>query len=107
MAINSGAPPIRGRVVATLGNGLLLVQQRRRKPAAATPRASRADTLLRAAGRALSHPGLPRSSVFTAPGIFAYYVDGNDPTLLIRESQDGTRTPVHLVDGEVVPLNAS
>jgi hypothetical protein len=52
-----------------------------------------AGQLLRKLGRALSRPGLPRSSVFTgATGVFAYSSDPEDPSRLVREAKDGTRT---------------
>ncbi|MEY4748615.1 MAG: hypothetical protein RIQ60_829 [Pseudomonadota bacterium] len=58
---------------------------------------------MRKACRALNRPGLPKASVFTGSrDIYAYSVDPTDLTVLIRESQDGRREAVRLVNGRFV-----
>lgn len=63
-----------------------------------------AQELLRRLGRALRKPGLPRSSVFTgARGVYAYSVHPDDPTVLVREAEDGTQVTGVIKDGRFRP----
>lgn len=73
-----------------------------RRPPQSTP-----EELLQKLGRALKSPGLPRSSVFTgAPGIYAYSAHPDDPTLLVREAEDGSQTTGVIRNGRFRPRKA-
>lgn len=66
-----------------------------------------ARVLVALALEALRDPGLPRSSVFTgSPEIYAYSADPADPSRLIREAHDGSRSVGRLLGGRWIPDGA-
>lgn len=92
-----------GRRIPTLNDDLLLVRlgAAASEPAPLDP-TERADALVRKAARALDKPGIRRESVFgsgSGRGISAYSVYPSDPTKVVRESADGSRTVGRLVGG--------
>lgn len=96
---------VRGHKFADGARRPLPSQTRTARRSTTTPEAESARTLLAAAGRALAHPGLPRSSVFTgAPGVYAYSIDLEDPTRLVQESEDDTEVIGTMVGGRFVPM---
>lgn len=60
-------------------------------------------TLLMETERALRYPGLARRSIFTATGVSSYSVYARDPSMIVRESTDGTKTIGRLVNGRFRP----
>ncbi|MCC8362484.1 hypothetical protein LK996_05280 [Lysobacter sp. A6] len=88
--------------MAKLGPGVQLVKVGR----TAKPEVRKADTttvLVRKLAKALSKPGIDRSVVFSGPDpskVYAFSVYPSDPTLIVRESFDGTRVVGRFVDGK-------
>ncbi|MFM2069354.1 MAG: hypothetical protein RLZZ584_4263 [Pseudomonadota bacterium] len=95
---------VAGTAVAQLGDEFVLVRVKKPRPHATPARPDdSAKTLMGKAGKALNKPGLPKASVFTgSKRIYAYSIDPSDPTRLIRESPDGERQTVRLVNGRFV-----
>ena len=96
------APAVQGTLVAQLGADFALVRtnKTKAKPKGETSPTDRASTLVGKASRALAKPGLPKSSVFTgSKGVYAFSVDSNDPTQLIRETPAGLRQAGRMVNG--------
>lgn len=60
-------------------------------------------TLLMETERALRHPGLARRSIFTTTGVSSYSAYTRDPSKIVRESTDGTKTVGRLVNGRFRP----
>jgi hypothetical protein len=94
---------VAGTAVAQLGDEFVLVRVKKTGPREATRPSDSAKTLMGKAGKALNKPGLPKASVFTgSKRIYAYSIDPTDPTRLIRESPDGERQTVRMVNGRFV-----
>ena len=96
---------LRGKRIATLDEGLTMV---RTGPSIADARPRRADqagAMLRKTGKALSKPGISKHSIFTngSRDIFAYSVDPQDASQLVRMSRDGTRRKGKVVSGKFRP----
>jgi hypothetical protein len=92
---------VQGRSVATLGRGMALVKVGKASRPVVRPE-DNTTVLLKKAARALNKPGIDRSVVFRGPNaarIFAYYAYPQDPSMVIRESADGTQVIGRLVDG--------
>jgi hypothetical protein len=83
---------IQGEIVASVAGHFVLVKTRKTSPHNKVLQNESASLLL-AAGRALARPGISRNSVFGIghKKVYAYSLDPNDPTRIIREAQDGTR----------------
>ena len=65
------------------------------------PEANTRQLILKLA-RALSRPGIDRAEVFGDtynPRVYSYYVCPTDPSKIVRESVNGTRTIGHVVGG--------
>jgi hypothetical protein len=97
-----------GTRIPTLNDDLVLVRlsAANNTPAELDPE-ERADALVRKAARALNKPGIRRESVFgsgSGRGISAYSVYPPDPTKVVRESADGSKTVGRLVGGRFRPL---
>lgn len=95
--------PLRGKRIPTLDEALTLIRTGPAIAGAVRPRsADQAAAMLRKTGRALSKPGIRKRSVFTnnSSDIFAYSVDPEDATKLVRTSRDGTRRKGKVVGGK-------
>ncbi|WP_211333085.1 hypothetical protein [Pseudorhodoferax soli] len=94
---------VKGTLIAMVGDGLALVRTGPEPAPRKTPASESARVLLPKLGRALSRPGLPRSSVFTRPGIFAYSAHPDNPRLLVQEAEDGSRVTGRMIGAKFVP----
>jgi hypothetical protein len=68
-----------------------------------------ASVLVAKAGQALKKPGIPKQAVFgrgDGSGIYAYSVYPADPTKIVREAADGSRTVGRLVNGRFQALKS-
>jgi hypothetical protein len=102
-ARKGGEIRLRGKRIATLDKDLTMVRTGPAIEDAVRPR--RADTagaMLRKTGKALNKPGISNLSIFTnkSVDIFAYSVDPQDATKLVRTSRDGTRSKGKVVGGK-------
>ena len=78
-------------------------------PVVAVRDADQASNLVPRIARALKSPGIDRSVIFTKIRptkltVYAYSVDPNDVTRIVRESEDGSKTVGHLVGNRFRPL---
>jgi hypothetical protein len=94
---------LRGKRIATLDDGLTMV--RTGPSIAGARRADQAGAMLRKTGKALSKPGISKHSIFTngSRDIFAYSVDPQDASQVVRMSRDGTRRKGKVVSGKFRP----
>lgn len=91
---------VQGRRLAALGGGVVLIRVGSAKKKPATRPGDEATVLVNKAGRALKKPGIDKQVVFRGEaGIFSYSVYPNDPSKVVRETVDGTRTIGSLVGG--------
>jgi hypothetical protein len=53
-------------------------------------------------GRALAKPGISKASVFRGASkkVFAYSIYSKDPSKIVRQAADGTKTIGRVVDGK-------
>ena len=94
-------------MASTLPRTIVAVAKKAVVPAAKRPLqpSDSAKCLAARAGKALSKPGLSKKSVFgSAPkggrhAVYAYSVLPGDPTKIVRESFDGTKTIGRVVGG--------
>ena len=98
-----------GTRIPTLNDDLVLVRlsAANTSPARLDPD-ERAGALVLKAAKALSKPGIRRESVFgsgSGHGIYAYSVYPPDPTKVVRESADGSKTVGRLVGGRFRAVN--
>lgn len=94
---------VKGTLIAMVGDGLALVRTGPEPVPRKTPVSESARVLLPKLGRALSRPGLPRSSVFTRPGVFAYSAHPDDPRFLVQQAEDGSRVTGRMIGAKFVP----
>jgi hypothetical protein len=97
---------VQGRPLARFDAGVVLVQTPgARQPKPALRAEDGAAVLVPKAWRALKKPGISRQAVFptSSTTVFAYSVDPADPTRIVREAADGTRTIGRLVNGRFQP----
>jgi len=97
---------LRGKRIATLDESLAMVRTGPSIAGDVRPRrADQAGALLRKTGKALSKPGISKHSIFTTDSgdIFAYSVDPQDASQLVRMSRDGTRRKGRVVSGKFRP----
>jgi hypothetical protein len=103
---NVGEIRLRGKRIATLDESLAMVRTGPSVAAAVRPRrADQAGAMLRKTAKALSKPGISKHSIFTneSGDIFAYSVDPQDASQLVRMSRDGTRRKGKVVSGKFRP----
>ncbi len=95
---------LHGAAIPTVGRGLVLVRTSASGRIVSSARSTDgAKVVVKKVGKALGRPGIKRESVFkkgAVGSIFAYSVDPEDPTRVIRESFDGTVRSGRLVDGK-------
>ncbi len=93
---------LRGKRIATLDEGLTMVRTGPSIAGARLRRADQAGAMLRKTGKALSKPGISKHSIFTngSRDIFAYSVDPQDASQLVRVSRDGKRRKGKVVSGK-------
>jgi hypothetical protein len=94
---------LRGKRIATLDESLAMVRTGPSRAGATRPRrADQAGAMLRKTAKALSKPGISKHSIFTndSGDIFAYSVDPQDASQLVRMSRDGTRRKGKVVSGK-------
>lgn len=102
---------VTGQAVATLGAHFVLVrvggkaggQKQEVRPG------DTASVLVTKAGQALKKPGIPKQAVFGSrdrSGVYAYSVYPADPSKIVREASDGSRTIGRLVNGKFQALKA-
>jgi hypothetical protein len=106
----SKAGQVRGTSVATLSSGLVLVRVGAARKSRAAARGAGATELLNKAARAFAKPGFDRQVIFGSGRngkVFAYSVFPDDPSKIIREAADGTRTIGRLVGGRFRPSRAA
>jgi hypothetical protein len=99
---------VRGRSVATLGQGMALVKIGKSVKKAVRPEEC-AGVLVKKALRALSKPGIERSAIFCGPNpakVFACSIYPLDTTKFIREAADGTRVLGRVVNGKFRAIKA-
>jgi len=96
---------LRGKRIATLDETLAMVRTGPSRGAAHPRRADQAGAMLRKTAKALSKPGISKHSIFTneSGDIFAYSVDPQNATQLVRMSRDGTRRKGKVVSGKFRP----
>jgi len=96
---------LRGKRIATLDESLAMVRTGPSRGAARLRRADQAGAMLRKTAKALSKPGISKHSIFTnkSGDIFAYFVDPQDASQLVRMSRDGTRRKGRVVSGKFRP----
>jgi hypothetical protein len=84
-----------------VSSGWVLVKRGPDKRVTVRP-GDQATVLVPKMARALSKPGIERSSVFGAAGqaVYAYSVYGSDPTKFVQEAADGTQKIGTLVNGK-------
>lgn len=90
------------RVLPTL-NDALSIHVRGPTVARRTIQREVGGTLLMQTERALRQPGVARGSVFTVSGVSSYSAYARDPSMIVRESRDGTKTVGRLVNGRFRP----
>jgi len=91
---------VSGQAVASLSNGFVLIKTSAHRD---IPKSKEPHHLLQKAAKALSKPGIPRSSVFgdgTNKRFFAYSINPKDPSQFVRESFDGTKRLGRFVNGK-------
>ncbi len=70
----------------------------------------RSGSIVAKIAKAMAKPGIDRSRVFqtslSAP-VFAYFVDGEDPSKIVREDVLGRRVVGRLVNGRFRPISTS
>jgi hypothetical protein len=93
---------LRGKRIATLDETLAMVRTGPSRGAARPRRTDQAGSMLRKTAKALSKPGISKQSIFTngSRDIFAYSVDPQDASQLVRMSHDGTRRRGRVVGGK-------
>jgi hypothetical protein len=94
---------LRGKRIATLDENLAMVRTGPSLASAVRPRrADQAGAMLRKTGKALNKPGISKHSIFTneSRDIFAYSVDPQDASQLVRISRDGKRRKGRVVGGK-------
>ena len=99
----AGEIRIRGKRIATLDESLTMVRTGPSIAGAVRPRrADQAGPMLRKTAKALSKPGISKHSIFTKESgdIFAYSMDPQDASQLVRLSRDGTRRRGRVVGGK-------
>ena len=91
------------KLVASLGDGFVLATTSRMKRVVAQPRESEtASVLIKKIGQALQSPGIGRNVVFPngiTKRLYAYSVDPDDPSRILRKARDGSRSVGRFVDG--------
>jgi hypothetical protein len=98
-----GEVRLRGKRIATLDESLAMVRTGPSIAGAVRPRrADQAGAMLRKTAKALSKPGISKHSIFTngSRDIFAYSVDPQDASQLVRTSRDGTRRKGKVISGK-------
>ena len=97
---------IRGELVPTFGDEMLLVRRRTYGAKKKKKSSERAGALLLKAGSELRQPGIKRKVVFKSKSanIFAYSVDPSDPRRIFRDSRVGKRTVGRFVSGRFKAL---
>src|SRR6266478_5236378 len=101
---------ISGTLIATLSNGLVLVCVGPLKKPRAVAGGAGATELLNRAAKAFAKPGFYRRVIFGSgrhSKVFAYSVYPDDPSKIIRETADGTRTIGRPVRGRFRPSRAA
>ena len=93
-----------GTAIPTLGRGLVLVRTSASGRISDGRRTTEgARVVVTKVGKALNRPGINKRKVVfrdgEVGGIFAYSVDPQDPTKVVREAFDGTRRSGRLVGG--------
>jgi hypothetical protein len=102
---------VTGQPVAALGTRFVLVRVGSKalgREAEVQP-GDTASVLVTKAGQALKKPGIPKQAVFghgNRSGIYAYSVYPADPTKIVREAADGSRTVGRLVNGRFQALKS-
>ena len=93
---------VRGRTLAALGSGVVLVRVGNAKKRDVTRPGDEATVLVKKAWQALKKPGIDKHVVFRSSrtGVFSYSVYTNDTSKVVREAADGSRTIGRLVDGK-------
>lgn len=95
---------LKGTAIPTLGRGLVLVRTSASGRISSSARSTDgAEVVVNKIGKVLGRPGIKRQAVFkngAVGGIFAYSVDPEDPTKVVRESFDGTLRSGRLVNGK-------
>jgi|SRR5277367_1115802 len=102
----AGEIRLRGKRIATLDDSLAMVRTGPSIAGAVRPRrADQAGAMLRKTAKALNKPGISKHSIFTkgSRDIFAYSVDPQDASQLVRMSRDGTRRKGKVVSGKFRP----
>src|ERR1700690_323705 len=97
---------LRGKRIATLDESLAMVRTGPSIAGAVRPRrADQAGAMRRKTGEALNKPGISKHSIFTneSRDIFAYSVDPQDASQLVRMSRDGKRRKGKVVSGKFRP----
>jgi hypothetical protein len=97
---------LRGKRIATLDESLTMVRTGPSIVGAVRPRrADQAGAMLRKTAKALNKPGISKHSIFTneSGDIFAYSVDPQDASQLVRMSRDGKRRKGKVVSGKFKP----
>ena len=96
---------LHGTAMPTVGRDLVVVRTSASGRIIASARSTDgAEVVVKKVGKALGRPGIKREAVFkngAVGGIFAYSVDPQDPTKVVRESFDGTVRSGRLVDGKL------
>ena len=100
---------LKGTAVAVFSGGMALVDTSgsTSAPVKRVKRDEQTNSLIRKVGAALERPGVSRKSVFP-PGAkisFAYAVDPEDPSILVRRSAQGKQQRGRLVYGRFEPLS--
>lgn len=97
---------IRGALVPTFGDEVLLVRRRTFATKKKKKSSERAGALLLKAGSELRQPGIKRKAVFKskAANVFAYSVDSKDPSKILRYPREGKRTVGRYVGGRFKAL---
>ena len=94
---------VTGKAIATLGNGIFVIETKHRNSNVKAKVSDRANVLIGKLGRSLAKPGLSRRSVFgdtPSKHVYSYYVDHSKPSKIVRESLDGTVAVGRVVGGK-------
>jgi hypothetical protein len=97
------AKAVTGTPLATLGQGIYVVRTGQRRQSVAPRSSYRAAALVEKLGKALAKPGISKDAVFgDAPSnrVYSYYVNGANPSKIVRESVTGKRTIGRVVGGK-------
>jgi hypothetical protein len=93
-AVKTRRVTITGARIPSVGGHLVLVRTGRFKRTVPIQKSMEADVLIAKVGKALMQPGIRRDQIFRGrdSNVFAYSVDPENPSRIIRRAADGTRT---------------